>query len=152
MSNQLTLKQQLTQPVISDLLSQRIIGWATLGAAGLHFGLIAAGLPGWGCPFRHTLGIPCPGCGLSRAVHALWHGDWSTSLNYHAFALPVLVFLLLIISASLLPGVPRSWLLAQTARVERRWAVTGMGMTILFGYWLVRLTFFNESYFALIMN
>ena len=148
----LTLKQQLFQPVITEIFSQRAFGWAALAAGALHFGLISAELPGWSCPFHHTLGIPCPGCGLSRAVMALWHGDIGTSLNYHAFAVPALLFVGLLIVTSLLPSQPRDWLTTQTAHLEQRWPVMAIAMALLFGYWLVRLVIFHDSYIALITN
>jgi hypothetical protein len=148
----LTLHQQLSQPVLTEMLSQRPLGWATLGALGVHFGLIAAGLPGWNCPFRHTLGIPCPGCGLSRAIVALWQGDIQRSFSYHAFAVPVLLLVGLLIVASLLPHHPRDWIILRIAAAERRWALVATGLAILFGYWLVRLIFFNTPYIALISN
>jgi hypothetical protein len=151
-NRKLTLQEQLSQPVITEMISQRALGWATLGAAGLHIGLVTAGLPGWSCPFRHALGIPCPGCGFSRAVVALWHGDINLSLTYHAFAVPMLLFAGFLILASLLPHHPRDWLITRTANLEHRWAVAATGLTLLFGYWLVRLIFFHSTYIALISN
>ena len=35
------------------------------------------------CLFRTVTGIPCPGCGLSRATEALFHGDLLASLWYN---------------------------------------------------------------------
>jgi hypothetical protein len=35
------------------------------------------------CPTALFLGIPCPGCGLTRATIALLHGDVSTALRFH---------------------------------------------------------------------
>jgi hypothetical protein len=35
------------------------------------------------CPTALFLGIPCPGCGLTRATIALLHGDVSTALGFH---------------------------------------------------------------------
>lgn len=40
------------------------------------------------CPFRAILGIPCPGCGMTRALVCLLHGDLKSSLYYH----PMLIF------------------------------------------------------------
>jgi hypothetical protein len=41
------------------------------------------------CVFRRALGIPCPGCGLTRAVAALLRGDLRAAFAYHPAA-PVL--------------------------------------------------------------
>jgi hypothetical protein len=38
------------------------------------------------CAFRRTTGIPCPGCGLTRAMAALARGDLLAALRLHPFA------------------------------------------------------------------
>ena len=48
-----------------------------------------ASLPSF-CPFHTLTGVPCPGCGLTRAVVCLCHGRFSESLAYHPLALAVL--------------------------------------------------------------
>jgi len=46
------------------------------------FALIAeTGLPL--CPMAGVLGVPCPGCGLTRATLALLHGDVRGALHFH---------------------------------------------------------------------
>ena len=35
------------------------------------------------CPFDFFLGIPCPMCGMTRAIFALFHGDVSGAFNLH---------------------------------------------------------------------
>ncbi len=46
------------------------------------------------CPIRILFGLPCPGCGLTRAVTLLLSGQISASFSMHPMAIP---FLLLII-------------------------------------------------------
>ena len=48
------------------------------------------------CPLRLVFGLPCPGCGLTRGLSELWHGDISGALAYNAFALPVFAVLWLL--------------------------------------------------------
>jgi len=35
------------------------------------------------CPFYALTGLPCPGCGLTRAFICLGHGHWRDSLHWH---------------------------------------------------------------------
>jgi hypothetical protein len=45
-----------------------------------------------GCPFRNLTGIPCPGCGMSRAWLAALRLEWGLAFDYHPmfWAVPVL--------------------------------------------------------------
>ncbi|MDQ3748235.1 MAG: DUF2752 domain-containing protein [Acidobacteriota bacterium] len=43
------------------------------------------------CPLYSLTGIHCPGCGLTRGFHALFHGDILTALHFNAL-LPVYAF------------------------------------------------------------
>ena len=45
------------------------------------------------CPLYQMTGIACPGCGLTRGFHALFHGDVLTALDYNAI-LPFYLFIL----------------------------------------------------------
>ena len=35
------------------------------------------------CPFKAVTGIPCPGCGMTRAVLSALRGDFRTAFYYH---------------------------------------------------------------------
>ncbi len=75
------------------------------------------------CPTATFIGVPCPGCGLTRATFALLHGQLGAAVRYHPLS-PVLVPLLfgLVANAgfryvlgpsagpSLLARVPARWL------------------------------------------
>ncbi len=43
------------------------------------------------CPLYYLTGIHCPGCGLTRGFHALFHGDVLTALHFNAL-LPIYAF------------------------------------------------------------
>lgn len=48
-------------------------------------------ITGIGCPIRFFFGIPCLGCGMTRAVLAASHMDFSAACQYHplCFLLPL---------------------------------------------------------------
>ena len=50
-----------------------------------------------GCPIQRLTGIPCPGCGMTRAVLALLQGDLPRALQLHGmvWSLPLLGLLYL---------------------------------------------------------
>ena len=62
---------------------------AFLGAAALYAVFFFGNLP---CIFRSTTGVPCPGCGMTRAVFSLITLDIPSAAFYHpmVFFLPVL--------------------------------------------------------------
>ena len=45
------------------------------------------------CPLYALTGFACPGCGLTRGFHALFHGDILTALDYNAL-LPIFAWLM----------------------------------------------------------
>lgn len=57
-----------------------------------RFALLAAAAAGFAvavwsefplCPMAGSFGVPCPGCGLTRATLALFHGDVRRALQLH---------------------------------------------------------------------
>jgi len=47
------------------------------------------------CYIKLMMGIPCMGCGLTRAFCSMAHFDFSTALHFHLLAPAVFLFLLL---------------------------------------------------------
>lgn len=93
------------------------------------------------CLFRLIWRIPCPGCGMERALEALWHGDLHTSLRYHPLAIPFALFILTLLLSALWP---ERW--ARSRRLmDRVWdllpsrAVMIPALIIFVGTWLLRL-------------
>ncbi|OYW70538.1 MAG: hypothetical protein B7Z37_30420 [Verrucomicrobia bacterium 12-59-8] len=69
----------------------------------------------WPCVFAEITGLPCPGCGLTRATVALVEGDWRTSWAFHPFA----AFFLLVGMLVAAGGFLRSfWVQNLAAKVE----------------------------------
>ena len=142
----------LEQPVFASLLEDQTLRWATIGAVALHTGLTFLGLPGWICPIRENLGIPCPGCGLSRSVTALLHGDLKTSLDFHAFGPLFLLAFGILALVSILPLNQRLHLINQIRVFESKTRFSAIFLIFLVLYWLTRFLFFREPFFHLIMG
>lgn len=72
------------------------------------------------CPLYYLTGIHCPGCGLTRGFHALFHGDVLAALSFNAL-LPVyaLVFGFVFVSLVLIVvrGRGLSWRIFPPASV-----------------------------------
>jgi hypothetical protein len=129
-----------SQPRTPSLLEDRRAFLVLAGAGGAHLALTAAGLPGWPCPFRMAFGLPCPGCGLTRATLALLRGDWSHALAIHAFAPLAVVAFGGIVLGALLPTTPRARLTAALVRFDSRFRVGWLLLGSLLIYWLTRFS------------
>lgn len=53
------------------------------------------------CPLYTMTGLACPGCGLTRGFHALFHGDIVTALDFNAL-IPLFALAFLFLVASLI--------------------------------------------------
>jgi hypothetical protein len=138
--------QRFHLPVLAQVMERRATGLVIGAMAAVHLGLMHWELPAWPCPVRHTLGIPCPGCGLSRAIAALLRGDWRTALARHAFAPIVLAALVLLVGMALLPEPVRRRGISGVARFERHTGLTALLLVALMVYWLVRLLVFRSAF------
>jgi hypothetical protein len=145
-------KNSIFNPILAPILAHRPTSAVIVGAAVLHAGLVGAGLPSWSCPFRDLLGIPCPGCGLSRAITALLQGDWQTSFTYHLFAPFFLLALILMAGVIFLPGVQQQWLVSRLMVIERRTGIVAIMLVGLVVYWLTRLIILREAFINLILG
>jgi fermentation-respiration switch protein FrsA (DUF1100 family) len=89
----------------------------------------------WPCPFATLLGIPCPGCGLTRAAWALLQGEWRRALALHPLSpllVPVVAGLGLVLMAGEVRGAPATALVRW--QVGLLWALCAG----LLGVWLSR--------------
>lgn len=87
------------------------------------------------CPIRHFTGIPCPGCGMSRALGCLLRMDFAGSLRCNPALLPCLAAVLVLINR-------------ETCLLERwpMWfkdLVIGLGFGFTAAVYLVRMVFFE---------
>ena len=126
-------------PYFSALIQNRIESWAIVGTGALQIGLHLAGLPGWACPFKSVFGIPCPGCGLTTATGQFLHGQFSESLQTHAFA-PFFLFAVGLMAILLfLPEKTRLAAAARIEKLEKKTGTTTWFLVFLFLYWGFRL-------------
>jgi hypothetical protein len=44
------------------------------------------------CPLHAMTGLNCPGCGMTRGIHSLLHGDFLSALHFNAL-LPFVLFI-----------------------------------------------------------
>lgn len=52
---------------------------------------------GWnGCLFRYIFHIPCPSCGTTRAVRAVFHGEWLESLYFNPLGILLSILMVVI--------------------------------------------------------
>ena len=68
--------------------------WSSLGILLAVAALIGGtAMVPWGgeCGFRYFSGAPCPGCGMTRAMGALFHGDPVGSLRWHPLGIPLVL-------------------------------------------------------------
>ncbi len=89
--------QAATAPVALDLKPLRVAGAAMIGIAAVR-----PALPGTDivlCPLRRATGVPCPFCGMTRAVTAAVHGDMGASLFFNPGGLLIIALAILLLVA-----------------------------------------------------
>ena len=85
------------------------------------------------CPFLALTGWYCPGCGTTRALHALLHGDAGLALQRNPLTVAALVVLaaaFALWSRRLWRGAPRTW-------VAPPWVLYGL-LVVILAFWVLR--------------
>lgn len=89
----------------------------------------------WGCPLKALVGIPCPTWGMTRAVFAIAHTQWSTAIQHHLLSpLVVILWGIALVQCSLELFTRRIW-----SRWWQRRNVWAVGLLLMFGYHGYRL-------------
>ncbi len=99
------------------------------------------------CPFMALTGLPCPGCGMTRATEALLRGDWSRAMTFHPYA-PFFLVLGLVMAASLIvPASGRETMAKGIEAFERSTPLLAIIMLTFAIYGLLRMgqCCFNEN-------
>ena len=127
------------QPVFSNLLENRAENAAIVGFGVIHISANLAGISFWQCPILAATGIPCPGCGLTRATMQLLHGDVISSLQTHAFAPIFFTALILMCLVLVFPRSMTQKIISSVRQFEIRNGITAWVLFSLMSYWAVRL-------------
>jgi hypothetical protein len=112
--------------------------WLTIAVAGALLFVLEPGTSAFlpGCPFRALTGFSCPGCGTTRGLHQLLHGNLIAAFQLNPFmilALPFLLYALLNYTNTVLRGKP---IRRNTLPAKYIWALFGF---VLF-FWIFRNT------------
>ena len=133
------LTEGFFRPVLAPLLQNRLLTCTFVAFGVAQLLLVFFGFTGWQCPIYETLGIICPGCGMTTAVAMLLQGHWHLAAQTHAFA-PVILIVLLIMLIAL--GLPASYLKTFSGcvqRLEQKSGITAILLLSMVGYWLLRI-------------
>ena len=112
--------------------------WSLLIAGAAYLFIFEPGKSGFFpiCPFRFLTGLTCPGCGGTRALHQLLHGNFETAFTLNPLlliAIPFLLFLLIRYSViAMRGGVPRPIALP----INFTYAI----LVIILSFWIFRNT------------
>ena len=71
-----------------------------------------------GCPFKALTGIPCPGCGGTRALYAILHGDILEALYINPLSCVLIVFFAILPFWALYDGYTGKGILQKAFRMR----------------------------------
>ncbi|TLD71502.1 DUF2752 domain-containing protein [Phragmitibacter flavus] len=132
--------RNLLRPWLAPLLAHvtlcrgLVITAAVLGLAHL------CGLNLLPCPFSTVTGLPCAGCGITRATAALLRGDLPLAIHYHPFSPGFFILGLLLTLSAIAPAPWRSMLVQKIEIIERRTLLPTLFVIAFFVYGILRMT------------
>jgi uncharacterized protein DUF2752 len=112
--------------------------WATLAAGATYLYIFEPGKSGFfpGCPFRALTGFTCPGCGSTRGLHCLLHGDVVGAFQFNPLlilSLPFLFYGLLRYTTAARTDRPLNW---NQLNAKYIWVLLG----VVLSFWIFRNT------------
>ena len=112
--------------------------WGLLAVAAAYLFFFEPGRSGFfpACPFRTLTGLTCPGCGTTRALHQLLHGNLLGAFELNPLLLlllPVIAFILILYTKCIITGRPMPQIDLPKKYV---WIV----YAIVLGFWIFRNT------------
>ena len=126
---------------LEGLVSRRLTAaaiWVSLAVGGAYLYWFEPGKTGFfpSCPFRALTGFNCPGCGTTRALHQLLHGNVVSAFELNPLMillLPVVVYALVSFTKSAITRRPMPNISIQPGYV---W----LSLILVFGFWIFRNT------------
>ena len=94
------------------------------------------------CLMHRLTGLPCPGCGLTRSITSMTHGELFRAAAYHPFGPLIWALLVALTVYSVLPARLRGTLLAAAVRNDEAIRPAyRLFVTTFVGFGLLRLGF-----------
>jgi hypothetical protein len=126
-------------PVSRAARGFRLAPWTAWRVSGALGGALWAALAVWTppsdpaqslCLFRHVTHLDCPGCGLTRSISALAHGDLAGSIAAHPLGAAIAL-------QAALAWLGAAFVLAGSIRVSQnalgRWVLVNIVALLVFG-------------------
>jgi len=126
---------------VDGIVRQRwnaVVLWSLLTGAAAYLFFFEPGRTGFfpGCPFRAITGFTCPGCGTTRALHQLLHGNLVAAFELNpllVLVLPLLGCILIVYTRCAISGGPPPQIVLPRKYV---WAFS----LLILGFWVFRNT------------
>lgn len=94
------------------------------------------------CPFKMVTGFPCPGCGITKSLVYLYHGDFYKSITYHLLGPFVILFCIMTIIVLSVELVTKKEYF--NGVIYNKKLAYGLGF-FLISYHIIRLIFFIKN-------
>ncbi len=123
---------------IANRRSTAVLIWLTLALGSTYLFIFEPGRSGFFpvCPFRALTGFTCPGCGSTRGLHRLLHGDVVAAFQFNpllVLSLPFLLYALMRYTNSVMRARP---LKGNQLNAKYIWAL----FAIVLSFWIFRNT------------
>jgi len=126
---------------LNEIVTRRLTAlviWLSIAIGATYLFIFEPGKSGFfpACPFRLLTGFTCPGCGSTRGLHYLLHGDVVTAFEFNplmVLSLPFLLYALLRYTTAAVRGRP-----LQKHYVEAKYI--WMLFAVIMSFWVFRNT------------
>lgn len=125
-----------------DALFNPAARYLALFAMSVSFFFPVSGLGVDLCLLHAATGLPCPGCGMSRALAAISQGDFSAAMGLNPFAFFAWPTFLVLAMLTLMPARVRRHVEARVRRSPRAGKVYELVFWSFLGFGLIRLGVF----------